>query len=94
MNQFRRARAFLRFAARQRDSAAPEPSPDRVALVAALATLPSRLRRVIVMYHLGDLSVAEISHREGIPEGTVKSWLHRGRAMLADRLGGTGGADV
>ncbi|MGX7670311.1 sigma-70 family RNA polymerase sigma factor [Plantactinospora sp. DSM 117369] len=85
-NRFRRSRTFLRWARRQRESHVPEPSPDRVMLVAALAELPATQRRALVKYHLGDLSVAEIAIQEGVSAGTVKSWLHRGRAVLAARL--------
>ena len=62
------------------------PSPERVALVAALATLPATQRRAMVLRYLADLTVAEIADREGVAEGTVKSWLHRGRAALAAHL--------
>jgi RNA polymerase sigma-70 factor, ECF subfamily len=65
----------------------PEPSPDHVALTAALATLPAHHRRAVVMYHLADMSIGEIARHEGIAAGTVKSWLHRGRTALAAALG-------
>lgn len=61
-------------------------------LVAALATLPDNYRRAVVLHHLADLPVAEIASREGGPEGTVKSWLHRGRAALAAQLDQAGEA--
>ncbi len=62
------------------------PTPDRVALFDALATLPTTLRRAMVLHYLADLPVTEIAAREGVAEGTVKSWLHRGRAALAVQL--------
>jgi RNA polymerase sigma-70 factor (ECF subfamily) len=31
-------------------------------------------------------SVAEVARELGVPEGTVKSWLSRGRAVLAPLL--------
>jgi RNA polymerase sigma-70 factor (ECF subfamily) len=80
----RRARAVLR---RQLPAHVDGPGPDRVALVAALATLPANQRRALVLHYLADLPVAEIAAREGVPAGTVKSWLHRGRAALAAQLG-------
>jgi DNA-directed RNA polymerase specialized sigma24 family protein len=67
--------------------AAPPPGPDRVTLVAALRELPERPRHALVLYYLGDQSVAEIARSMGTAEGTVKVWLHRGRAALAARLG-------
>ena len=89
VSRWRRTRTALRFLRRQRGDEVllDGPGPDRVALVAALATLPAAQRRAVVLHHLADLSVAEIADREGVPEGTVKSWLHRGRAALAVRLG-------
>jgi RNA polymerase sigma-70 factor (ECF subfamily) len=47
----------------------------------------------MVLRYLADLTIAEIAEREGVAEGTVKSWLHRGRAALAVELG-TDAAEV
>jgi RNA polymerase sigma-70 factor (ECF subfamily) len=85
-SRWRRLRTAQRFLRRQRDEHVPGPSPDRVALEAALALLPANQRRVVVLYHLADMPISEISRQEGVPEGTVKSWLHRGRAALATHL--------
>ncbi len=73
------ARTWL---SRQREEHADEPSPDRVALVAALSKIAPQLRRAIVLHYLGEMSVAEIALQEEVAEGTVKSWLSRGRAAL------------
>jgi RNA polymerase sigma-70 factor (ECF subfamily) len=35
---------------------------------------------------MAQLPVAEIAAQEGVAEGTVKSWLSRGRAALAAQL--------
>ncbi|MGH3657043.1 MAG: RNA polymerase sigma factor, partial [Micromonosporaceae bacterium] len=64
----------------------PEASPDHVALVAALRLIPEQQRRAMVMHYLADLPIADIAHDIGVAEGTVKSWLHRGRAELAKHL--------
>lgn len=74
------------FAARARlgrEAPAPGTNPDRVALLAALRRLPEAQRLVVVLHHLHDLPVAEIARTTGMPEGTVKSYLSRGRAALA-----------
>lgn len=71
----------------EREAVVPELSPDHVALVAALRTLPDPQRRAIVLHHLADLPVATIAEELGVADGTVKSWLHRGRAALAAALG-------
>lgn len=71
-------------------SAPPEPhpgmSPDHVALVEALRQVPEKQRRAVVLHYLGDMSVADIAKQTGAKEGTVKSWLHRGRSELARYL--------
>ncbi|SCL60125.1 RNA polymerase sigma-70 factor, ECF subfamily [Micromonospora citrea] len=82
-SRLRRVRTAVRHLARQREEHAPGPEPDRVALSRALATLPTNQRRAVVMHHLAHLSVAEIAAQVNAPEGTVRSWLSRGRAALA-----------
>ncbi|MBX6749740.1 MAG: SigE family RNA polymerase sigma factor [Micromonosporaceae bacterium] len=78
------ASAYLR---RQREQHVDGPGPDRVALARALATLPNRHRRAVILHYLADLSIADIARQEGVSPNTVKSWLHRGRAELAAQLG-------
>ncbi|MET0417040.1 MAG: sigma-70 family RNA polymerase sigma factor [Actinoplanes sp.] len=85
-NRWRRMRAARAHARYHREDVIPGPGPDRVALARALATLPDNHRRAVVLFHVADLSVAEIAEQEAVAEGTVKSWLHRGRAALAVAL--------
>lgn len=54
----------------------------------ALAALPVTYREVIVLCDLQELSYADAAAALGCAMGTVRSRLHRGRAMLADRLRG------
>ncbi|MGC4877304.1 SigE family RNA polymerase sigma factor [Micromonospora sp. DT43] len=82
-SRWRRLRTAQSWLHRQREEHMPGPGPDRVALTAALAQLPTTQRRAVVLHYLADLSVVQIAAQEGVPEGTVKSWLHRGRAALA-----------
>lgn len=88
VSRWRRARTALTFLRRQRvaEPRVDGPDPERVALVAALATLPDTQRRAMVLRYLADLTVVEIAEREGVAEGTVKSWLHRARTTLATHL--------
>jgi len=81
--RLRTARAYLR---RQREEYVAGPGPDRVMLTQALAKLPQNQRRAVVLHHLADMTVAEVARQEGVAEGTVKSWLHRGRTTLAALL--------
>jgi len=61
----------------------PPISPDQVALDAALRKIPMDQRRAIVLYHLVGLSVEEIARETGVPTGTVKTRLARGRKGMA-----------
>lgn len=85
-SRWRRAKVALRYARGQRETHVEGPGPDRVAACAALAKLPDAQRRALVLYYLADMSVAEVAAHEGVPEGTIKSWLHRGRTTLAGLL--------
>jgi RNA polymerase sigma-70 factor (ECF subfamily) len=85
-SQWRRARTAAQFVRKHREEHVPPPGPDRVALARALSALPGRQRRAVILHYLGDLTILEIAAQEGVPEGTVKSWLHRGRTALAARL--------
>ena len=59
---------------------------SRVALVEALRRLPESQRQALVLHHLCDLPVRDVAHETGVPEGTVKARLSRGRAALAALL--------
>jgi RNA polymerase sigma-70 factor (ECF subfamily) len=85
-SRLRRARTANQHARRYREEHMAEPSPDRVALARALATIPVQQRRAVILHYLADMSVADIARQEGVADGTVKSWLHRGRAALAAQL--------
>jgi RNA polymerase sigma-70 factor (ECF subfamily) len=57
-----------------------------VALKESLARLPETQRAIITMFYFEDRSVAEVAAMIGLPEGTVKSHLHRARRALAEIL--------
>jgi RNA polymerase sigma-70 factor (ECF subfamily) len=69
-----------------RPPAVDGPSPDHVALIGALRQVPAEQRRALVLYHLCDLTVAQIAAETGVATGTVKARLARGRAALAPYL--------
>jgi RNA polymerase sigma-70 factor (ECF subfamily) len=52
----------------------------------AIARLPDPARSVLVAYYLGEVPVTEIARTFGLPEGTVKTHLHRGRQALRQHL--------
>ena len=47
---------------------------------------PESQRHAIVLHHLCDLPVEEVAALPGVPLGTVKARLSRGRAALAAAL--------
>jgi RNA polymerase sigma-70 factor (ECF subfamily) len=59
----------------------------RLDVDAALATLPEEFRAAVVLRDLCELDYAEIAEVLGIPPGTVRSRIARGRAALARVLG-------
>ena len=85
-SRWRRLRVVNGHMRRERPLDVPPLSPDHVALVTALRTLPADQRRALVLHHVVDLPVADVAHEMGVAVGTVKSWLSRGRTMLAVRL--------
>lgn len=52
----------------------------------AIAHLDEDQRTVVVLRDIEDLSIEEIRDITGLPEGTVKSRLHRARLVLRKRL--------
>jgi RNA polymerase sigma-70 factor (ECF subfamily) len=52
----------------------------------ALQALPATLRTAVVLRDLQELSYQEIAEQLGLPEGTVKSRINRGRIELAHQL--------
>jgi RNA polymerase sigma-70 factor (ECF subfamily) len=55
---------------------------------AALQELPPDFRAAVVLRDVCSLDYAEIAEVLGVPPGTVRSRIARGRALLAARLGG------
>ena len=72
----------------------PLPRPDRALegaqldriLQAAIATLDDEHRVLVVLRDVEDLSIEEICDITGLPDGTVKSRLHRARLALRKKI--------
>jgi len=67
---------------------APTDLPDldgQADVAAVLRTLPAEHRAVLVLRDLDGLSEAEVATMLRVPEGTVKSRLHRARSAFRDR---------
>ena len=60
---------------------------EHLIVVDALRRVPEPQREVLALHYLADLPVLEIAATLGVPEGTVKSRLMRGREALAAQLG-------
>jgi len=60
---------------------------DRLAISEALAGLPEEFRVAVVLRDVADLDYADIALTLGVPIGTVRSRIARGRAAVARQLG-------
>jgi len=60
---------------------------DRLVIATALEQLPEDQRVAVVLRDIADLEYAEIVEVLGVPIGTVRSRIFRGRAALAEILG-------
>jgi RNA polymerase sigma-70 factor (ECF subfamily) len=66
--------------------AAAEHQDLRELLRVSLGKLPPALRTAVVLRDLQELSYQEIADKLGLPEGTVKSRINRGRLELARQV--------
>jgi len=55
-------------------------------ILEAIGRLPERYQRIIMMRHFRHMDVNEIAIELDKPEGTIKSWLFRARALLKKDL--------
>ncbi|TVQ33678.1 MAG: RNA polymerase sigma factor [Phycisphaeraceae bacterium] len=80
------------------DSAPSSPTIDtevrgnaRDALQIALGELSAEQREIILLFHQQDWPIAQIARHMDMPDGTVKSHLHRGRQKMRRLLEATEG---
>ena len=59
----------------------------RLEVDSALAALPENIRDAVVLRFVFDLDYAQIAEVLGVPLGTVKTWLRRGRMQMMSMLG-------
>jgi RNA polymerase sigma-70 factor (sigma-E family) len=90
-----RTSGWRRFGAREVVTAAPPDRPvgdgtatvdDRLAVLAALRRLPPRMRAVVALRYVADLSEADTATTLGCSVGTVKSQTAKGLARLREAL--------
>lgn len=85
-NRWRKVRNFSRIRS-QLETPRDLPGLDEhLVVVDGLRRLPEAQREVLALHYLADLPVLEIATALGVPEGTVKSRLMRGREALAALL--------
>lgn len=88
VSRWRRTRLARRPVDRAVGGATEMPAIDEshVALVAALRQIPEAQRQALVLHHIADLPIHQIAVEVGVPEGTIKARLSRGRTALAALL--------
>lgn len=93
-SRWRKLRNGQRARARMLPPRDPESLESHLEIITALRALPEAQRQVIALHYLADLPVEAIAQELGVPPGTVKSRLSRGRDALAAHLAyAEGGTD-
>ena len=59
---------------------------EQRSLVDALQRIPLKLQLVVELYYWEELGIDELAHLLDVPEGTVKSRLHRARGLLREAM--------
>ena len=55
-------------------------------ILKAVNNLPAKMRKVIILFEFEEYTIEQIAKKLNEPEGTIKSRLHNGRKILADKL--------
>ena len=85
-SRWRRAQRLVGLAPRLVDKPHEGDTDGHMVLLEALRKLSAGQREVIALHHLADLTVEQVADTLGIPTGTVKARLSRGRAALSALL--------
>ena len=64
----------------------PEAGVQQLQIKQLVERLPEMQQQVITLFYLQDRSVEDVAHMLDLPEGTVKSHLHRARRALAQMV--------
>lgn len=65
---------------------APLDAPAQALLRQLIEALPQAYRSCLTLYYFEELSVTEVASMLGLPEGTIKTHLHRARSALHQML--------
>jgi RNA polymerase sigma-70 factor, ECF subfamily len=85
-SRWRRAQRLVGLAPRLVEEPRDGDTEGHIDLLQALRNLPAGQREVIALHHLADLTVEQVADTLGLPTGTVKARLSRGRAALSTLL--------
>jgi RNA polymerase sigma-70 factor (ECF subfamily) len=85
-SRWRRAQRWVGLAPRLVEEPRDGDTDGHIVLLQALRNLPAGQREVIALHHLADLTVEQVAETLGLPTGTVKARLSRGRAVLSTLL--------
>lgn len=85
-SRWRRAQRLVRLAPRLVEEPRDIDTDGHLVLLEGLRRLPAGQREVIALHHLADLTVEQVAETLGVPTGTVKARLSRGRAALSTLL--------
>lgn len=64
-----------------------EVSDQHVLLAQAMRSLPGKQARALLLHDGIGMTISQTARDLGVPDGTVKSWLSRGRRIVALKLG-------
>ena len=59
---------------------------ENIALQSAIDRLPEVQRTILTLFYFEDRNIAEVAALLDMPEGTIKSHLHRARRTLSGML--------
>lgn len=85
-SRWRRAQRLVGLAPRLGEEPRDGGADGHIVMLQALRRLPAGQREAIALHHLADLSVEQVADTLGVPTGTVKARLSRGRAALSTLL--------
>jgi RNA polymerase sigma-70 factor (ECF subfamily) len=87
VSQWRRRRIRL-FHADLTLTHVPEPDVEVMEIAAVISRLPEKQKRALVLSAIVGLTNSEIAEELKSPEGTIRVWLSRARAAVAEELRG------